>query len=87
ANPAELYTIRSAIDDDLELILDLYNDHVLHSASLFVFEPTTIQERKAWLDDCRSKGYPVIIAVEKATNEPVAYASQSSFRSKPGYNL
>ncbi|KAG6823199.1 hypothetical protein H0H92_011081 [Tricholoma furcatifolium] len=85
--PYELYTIRSAIDDDLELITDLFNDKVLHSTALWIFETSTIQERKQWLDDCRCKGYAVLVAVEKATNEPVAYASQSSFLPNPGYNL
>ncbi|KAI9310488.1 acyl-CoA N-acyltransferase [Dichotomocladium elegans] len=81
------FTIREADESDLQLITDLYNEAIVNSTSLFVFETVTVEEKKAWLDECRRDGYAVIVAVDKTTGQSVAFANLSSFRSKPAYNL
>ncbi|CDS09993.1 hypothetical protein LRAMOSA02670 [Lichtheimia ramosa] len=86
-DPLDHFTIREANDNDLQVITDLYNERILNSTSLFVFETLTLEDRKQWLDDCKSQGYPVIVAEDKETKETAAFANFSSFRSKPAYNL
>lgn len=86
-DPLDHFTIREANDSDLQVITDLYNERILNSTSLFVFEPLTLQNRKEWLDNCRREGYAVIVAEDKETKETAAFANFSSFRDKPAYNL
>ncbi|KAI8089907.1 acyl-CoA N-acyltransferase [Halteromyces radiatus] len=86
-NPLELYTIREATEADLPQILDIYNERVLNSTSLFVYDPVTLENRQTWLKDCQAKGYPVIVAVEKETNTVIAYSSLGQYRPHPAYVL
>ncbi|CAO3611841.1 unnamed protein product [Cunninghamella echinulata] len=86
-NTLNLYTIREATEADLEAILGIYNERVLHSTSLFVYDPIDLENRQTWFKDSKSKGYPVIVAVEKSTNQTIAYASLGPYRPHPAYVL
>lgn len=81
------YIVREATEADVPAILEIYNERVLNSTCLFIFDPVTLEDRLAWLEDSKKKGFPVIVAAEKDTNKAIAYASFGTFRSKPAYDL
>lgn len=87
SNPLDLYTIREATEADLPAILEIYNERVLNSTSLFVYEPVNLENRQTWFKDSKSKGYPIIVAVDKSTNETIAYASFGPYRPHAAYIL
>ncbi|KAI8071017.1 acyl-CoA N-acyltransferase [Gongronella butleri] len=87
SNPLDLYDVREATENDLPDILEIYNERVLNSTCLFVYDPLPLSDRQAWFEDTKKKGYPVIVAVEKATGKTVSYGSLGGFRSKPCYDL
>ncbi|KAI8379056.1 acyl-CoA N-acyltransferase [Radiomyces spectabilis] len=86
-DPLERYSIREATEEDLPAILDIYNEQVLNSTALFLYDPIPLQDRQSWFSDSKQLGYPVIVAVEKSTEQTIAYCSLGVFRSKPAYCL
>ncbi|KAG0183795.1 hypothetical protein DFQ28_000893 [Apophysomyces sp. BC1034] len=70
---SDWYTIREANEDDLPSILEIFNERVLNSSSLFVYEAVPLENRQAWYRDAKAKGYPIIVVVEKETNKVIAY--------------
>ncbi|KAG0162676.1 hypothetical protein DFQ30_001515, partial [Apophysomyces sp. BC1015] len=75
---SDWYTIREANEDDLPSILEIFNERVLNSSSLFVYEAVPLENRQAWYRDAKAKGYPIIVVVEKETNKVIAYGSFSA---------
>lgn len=83
----DLYAIREATEADLPDILEIYNERVLNSTCLFIYEPVTLENRLAWFKETKENNYPIIVAVDNATQKTIAYASLGAFRGKPAYNL
>lgn len=83
----DLYSIREATESDLPDILEIYNERVLNSTCLFIYEPVTLENRLEWYRDTKENNYPIIVAVDNATKRTIAYASLGVFRGKPAYNL
>ncbi|KAI8137327.1 GNAT domain-containing protein [Fennellomyces sp. T-0311] len=86
-NPLERYSIRVAEAKDLPAIAEIYNERIRNSTSLFIYDPVTVEYMEKWLSGLKEPGYPAIVAVDKATDQTVAYAYLGSFRAKPAYNL
>jgi phosphinothricin acetyltransferase len=86
-NPLELYTIREATEEDAPQILEIYNERILNSTCLFMYDAVPLENRVNWLRDSKAKGYPVIVAAEKESNIAIAYASYGSFRPHTAYIL
>jgi L-amino acid N-acyltransferase YncA len=91
------YYIRDATEADLHTIVEIYNEQILNSSSLFVYSPVGLDNRLDWFRTCKSKGFPIIVAVKKASDqegqegeikqeEVAAYCSLGTFRDKPAYN-
>ena len=88
------YYIRDATEADLPTIVEIYNEQILNSSSLFVYNPVGLDNRLEWFKTCKSKGFPIIVAVKKASSqegeigqeEVAAYCSLGTFRDKPAYN-
>ncbi len=38
--------IRNATEDDLKFILDIYNDAILNTTTVYTYEQTDLEERK-----------------------------------------
>jgi L-amino acid N-acyltransferase len=54
-------TIRSATLDDLQAIMDIYNDAILHTTATFDVEAKTLEDRRAWFKEHDEK-HPLIVA-------------------------
>jgi len=42
--------IRSARWEDVEGILEIYNDAILNTTAVYSYEPVTLEDRLAWFD-------------------------------------
>jgi L-amino acid N-acyltransferase YncA len=87
--PAEV-TIRDATDADLPATLAIYNHLVAETTVSWGYEPETREERQAWWDERRRRGFPLLVGVDDRTTEVVAFATYGDFRdsvSKPGYRF
>jgi phosphinothricin acetyltransferase len=75
--------IRDAGEDDLQAMLDIYNDVLATSTSIFSDIKRTPEEQARWFDDRRSQGWPVLVACRDG--RLLGYASYGPFRTWPGY--
>ncbi|KAG0976497.1 hypothetical protein G6F57_010161 [Rhizopus arrhizus] len=83
----EKYVIREAKDEDVPQIHEIFNERIVNSTCIFVYDTVSIENRSAWFHDLKSKGYPVIVAAEKESDKAIAYACLGQFRPHPAYVL
>ena len=77
--------IRAATSADLPGLLAIYNDVIATSTAVYSFEPTTLEERRAWLEARARQRYPVLVAAE--SGDVLGFASFGDFRAWPGYRF
>lgn len=75
--------VRDATDDDLPGILAIYNDVIATSTAVYSETPTSLEERRAWLQGRRDAGYPVVVTEDETGI--TAFGSFGDFRAWPGY--
>lgn len=75
--------IRPAIFQDLDTILEIINHQILHSSSVYDYEPHDFETQKLWFEEKQKKNFPVIVA--EFENAPIGYATYGTFREKIGY--
>jgi phosphinothricin acetyltransferase len=76
--------LRDASAEDLPGILAIYNDIIASSTAVYALAPTTLQERRAWLEARAVSGYPVLVAVRD--RQVIGFSSFGDWRgSWPGY--
>jgi phosphinothricin acetyltransferase len=75
--------IRTAKEEDMPELLDIYNYEVEHGFATFDLTPKTMEERTVWFHDHNVGNHPLIVAEED--NRAVGYASLSSYRPKEAY--
>jgi phosphinothricin acetyltransferase len=76
--------IRDAEAADIDGILAIYNDAVLHTTAIWNEAVVDAANRAAWMADRRRLGYPVLVAVDD--DEQVAgFASFGDWRAWDGY--
>ena len=56
--------IRDAVEEDLPGILTIVNDVIAASTAIWRERPETPEERRAWLVERQSRGFPVLVAVD-----------------------
>ena len=78
------YTLRGATEADLVVILDIYNDAVLHSTATFDLEPRSWEEQQRWFQEHRP---PYAVFVATAGDTVAGWGSLSPFRPRPGYRF
>jgi len=78
-----MVTIRTAREEDLSAILEIYNHIILHTAAVYHYQPHTMEMRKAWYDGRIQGGYPVFVAEDEG--RVVGFSSFGPFRPWPGY--
>lgn len=76
-------TIRDAGEADLETIRDIYNHAVEHTTAIWNEVLIDLDNRRAWLELRRAKGFPVFVA-ERA-GKVAGYASYGDWRAFDGY--
>jgi L-amino acid N-acyltransferase YncA len=75
--------IRDAVEEDLPGILTIVNDVIAASTAIYRERPETPEERRAWLVERQSRGFPVLVAVDRTG--VLGFSSYAGFRSAEGY--
>lgn len=75
--------IRDARDEDLPGILEIHNEAVRNTTAIWDEETVDVADRRAWLDDRRDRGFPVLVAV--SGDRIAGFASYGVWRAKSGY--
>ncbi|MBU3191835.1 GNAT family N-acetyltransferase [Clostridium bowmanii] len=75
--------IREAIENDLTNILEIYNDAILNTTSVYDYNPHTIYDRKQWYEKKLQEGYPILVYEEN--NKVIGFATFGPFRAWPAY--
>lgn len=78
-----MINIRSATDSDQQLILDIYNDAVLHTTATFDTELRSMESQKEWFRK-HKKNHPVFVADKN--NVVVGWASLSPWSDRCAYD-
>jgi len=78
-------SIREASEADLEEILLIYNDVILHTTAVYDYEAHSIEQRKRWFEERRAAGFPVFVA--ELANRIAGFASFGPFRAWPAYQF
>jgi L-amino acid N-acyltransferase len=76
----ELY---DASEADLDGILAIYNDVILHTTAVYSEIPVTLEDRLKWYRTRRELGYPVLVAADETG--VIGFASFGDFRAWPCY--
>jgi phosphinothricin acetyltransferase len=77
--------VREATEQDLPGVLAIYNDVIATTTAVYREDPATLDDRVTWWRDRVTRGYPVLVAVDR--DEVVGFASFGDFRSWPGYRF
>ena len=70
--------IRDATEIDLAGILAIYNEVIANSTAVYMEQPATLEDRRAWLAARRASGFPVIVAAD--ARGVVGFASFGDWR-------
>jgi L-amino acid N-acyltransferase YncA len=68
---------------DLAAILDIYNDAILNTTSVYYYKPHTIEDRLSWYEKKVEDGFPVFVFEEN--NHVIGFATFGPFRVGPAY--
>jgi len=77
--------IRPAVFADLDTILEIINHQILHSTSIYDYEPRDFETHKLWFEDKVTHDLPVLVA--ETENGTIGYATYGTFRHKIGYRF
>jgi L-amino acid N-acyltransferase len=75
--------IRFANEEDLQNILNIYNDAVLNTTAVYTYKAQTLESRQIWYKQKMEEGYPVI--VYELNHKVVGFATFGPFRPWPAY--
>jgi phosphinothricin acetyltransferase len=75
--------IREAMQDDVQGILEIYNDAVANTTAIWNETPVDADNRDAWRRERQQAGFPVLVALEDG--EVLGYASYGQWRPFEGY--
>ena len=75
--------IRKAVEQDLEQMLVIYNDIILHTTAVYDYKPHTIDMRREWFKTKQQQGFPVFVAEDNGTI--VGFSSIGPFRAWAAY--
>lgn len=80
---AAVIELRDATGKDLPAILAITNDAIATSEAIWATTPRDLDERRQWMSDRQSAGFPVVVAVEDGL--VLGFASYGPFRAYEGY--
>lgn len=75
--------IRLAEQIDLQGILDIYNDAIIHTTAIYSYKPHTLDMRQAWFQQKLEDGYPVF--VYEWDGQVAGFATYGPFRPWPAF--
>jgi phosphinothricin acetyltransferase len=76
--------VRDATEADLPAILAITNDAVASTTALWTLTPLTLAQRRAWFEERRAAGFPVLVA-EGEAGAVAGFGSYGGFRAFEGY--
>jgi len=65
-------------------ILEIFNEAILNSTALYVYEARTLQNMVDWFEAKRTGGFPVI-GIESSSGTLMGFGSYGPFRAYPAY--
>lgn len=77
-------TIRKAVTQDLQALLNIYNDAVMNSTATFDLHTKNMDEWKEWYSAHNIENHPLYVA-ELSDGTIAGYASLSGYREKEAY--
>lgn len=75
--------IRAAQEKDLQEILEIYNDALMHTTAVYDYTPHTLEQRRQWFKQKRESGHPVLVYEDDG--RIAGYAAYGPFRSFQAY--
>ena len=76
--------VRAADPSDLLGILTIYNSVIETSTAIYTSEPSSLEDRAAWMNARLGQGFPIIVATEES--QILGFASFGEWRGAwPGY--
>ncbi|MGA2777580.1 MAG: N-acetyltransferase family protein [Steroidobacteraceae bacterium] len=76
-------TIRDATENDIQAILEIYNEVIANTTAVYRELPASFADRETWWRERRRQSLPVLVAVD--AGEVVGFASFGDFRAWPCY--
>ena len=78
-----MINIRNATENDLQPMLDIYNEIIMNTTAIFQYDPHTLEQRKEWFAQKKKENYPVFVAEEN--NMIVGFSTFGQFRNWLAY--
>ena len=78
-------SVCEALREDMEGILEIYNDAVLHTTATYDYDPRTIEHRLKWFEDHVRDGLPVFVA--RKGERVVGWSALNRFHDRMGYRF
>lgn len=75
--------LRNARPDDLPAMLEIYNEVILNTTSVYSEKPHTLEMRQAWYKDRMESGFPIFVA--EVDGKIAGFSSFGHFRVWPCY--
>lgn len=78
--------IREALEADLQVIADIYNEAVIAGGSTADLTARTLEQRREWVESHNPRhDFPVVV-MENENGEVIGFGSLSRFHSRAGYD-
>jgi phosphinothricin acetyltransferase len=78
-----MVTIRNATENDVQPMLDIYNEIIANTTAVFQYDLHTLQMRKEWFTQKQQENFPVFVAEEN--NVIVGFSTFAQFRNWQAY--
>ncbi|MEK4230898.1 GNAT family N-acetyltransferase [Solibacillus sp. FSL H8-0538] len=75
--------IRQAKATDMSTILEIFNDNILNSTAIYMYEEQTLEQRLIWFEGKMAAGEPLFVYEEDGT--VAGYATYGPFRAYPAF--
>ena len=78
-----MITIQTATEEDIPVLLEIYNDIIINTTAVWHEEPHTLAMRQEWFELKKEQGFPVFTAVEDGN--VIGFSTIGPFRPWFGY--
>lgn len=75
--------IRPAVENDLNIILEIYNDAILNTTAVYTYNVQTLEDRKLWFHKKNEDQFPILVFEENT--RVIGFATFGPFRAWPAY--
>lgn len=77
--------IRTANIDDLESILNIYNQEILNGTATWNHTAMALSDIQTWFKALQDQNNPILVAEHQPTGKVIGYANYDEFRSIQGF--